>query len=387
MIEKGFEKRFLGELLSPGEIALARQLFAKEPDPEEIKLAAEGLDLDTLNIVNQLALARLSYKADKSLLPTAIVPRVRGLHRYYLAQMAFRVVWLEKKIALLAEKGIPVLLLKGMAMYAYFDAGHPRIMADADIAVPEEHFAEAKRIMLESGLEPSHTVESLHSIDLKQGDPEDKRNYYELDLHHRVFKRNNDKGTDVWARTREISFRGVKARVLSPVDMLLSIVDNETRNIFNNEAPEKRLKWLIDMRTLLLREDMPPLKEIAARAEQLKEGYRVRLLMKLFLACFPDVFPEAEVDEVFPDTADYRRWFETELKYREYFLDDGLRAQQTRSIRQLPRLMKMLWLDYRRQKLDICPNAWNTFYGYLKWHYRVDGFGTLVKNTFRRLRI
>ncbi|MDO4492783.1 MAG: nucleotidyltransferase family protein [Clostridia bacterium] len=387
---KRFTEEALTErLLGDGEIALLRQLFAEENDAAELRRAAEGIDLDTVPVANQLALARLSFKAGKDGLPSSVVPRVRGVYRYYQAQLAFRAVWFSEKLRLLNEHGIPVLLLKGMAMYLHFDPGQPRTMGDTDIAVPADRYQEAKRLLCGSGLMPKPVPEAAYSVDLYEGDPEHRgKGYYELDLHHRVFKWTDDARSGVWDRVREASVRGQKAYVLSTLDMLMALIDNDTRCLFDNESPGRHLKWLMDIRLLLSREDAPTPERIRERAEELGEGYRVRLMLRLVLRAFPDVFPEEAFERCFPDDEGYRKWLRAELGYHALLTDPRWApSEEGTRLGKLPVVFRRMRLDYLRYRLDRCPAPFHGVCGYLKFHYRADGFGEMAKKTLRRLKL
>lgn len=96
-------------------------------------------------------LAHLGFIVNWIGFPVQIVPRLKGIYRYYQTQNAVmlqKIFVFTKKI----NKGnISPLLIKGSAMRLYFASGVSRMMADVDLAFQEAEYEKALTIAQEMG--------------------------------------------------------------------------------------------------------------------------------------------------------------------------------------------------------------------------------------------
>lgn len=307
MNPRELERRMSETLLTSRERSLMGLLFDGELMQEAVDDLTHGLDIDQTNQNFILMLACLGYQRGWGLFPPEIVPRLKGVHRYHQVHNAMGVPWLVEQIGCLTDAGIPVMLLKGAAMRAYYAPDMPRLMWDFDAAVPEERYREALSLLCTGGAKL--VEETAHSAALTDGRTQ-------LDLHRWIFKTNEDRGSDIWRRAVSFGFHGIPALVLSPEDMFIHLLDNQSRNYFYDEAPERRMKWLYDCRRVLMAVERPDLDRIADRAGEFHTEARVRMMLKSFIQCFPETFPGEALDRAFPPSREYDELLKNGERFR-----------------------------------------------------------------------
>ena len=164
-LTEDLEKQVAADILTEREKILIRLLFEtmkKEgealPDPdrpdmgipdleERIHSMTDHYDLDCPNMNYLLMLSVLGYRVDWKYFPSEIVPRLRGIHRFFQTRNVLGIPWLVERLQRLKEHEIPVMLIKGLALRYYHLPGVPRVMNDFDIAVPEDRFQEAMALL------------------------------------------------------------------------------------------------------------------------------------------------------------------------------------------------------------------------------------------------
>lgn len=184
------------------------------------------------------------------------LPRYRGIARksWYKNQITFATT--ETIIRELQAMGVPVLVLKGMALaHRYYPEPGLRPMADGDILVP---FADAPRIidwLCARGWIPTeghsaHTLKTFavrkqHGINLRLGPGRT------LDLHWRVIGLVTPVGLQeqFWAVAEPLRLRQVEAKILSPTDQFFHVC---AHGVAWSSVPP--LRWVTDA-MLVLRRD------------------------------------------------------------------------------------------------------------------------------------
>ncbi|WP_138753978.1 nucleotidyltransferase family protein [Paenibacillus sinopodophylli] len=303
-IEKELQKR----LLVPSEQRLLSLLFKEHVNIEEIEDQLQGLNMDTGNHNYLLMLAHFGYNVDWIGFPEHVIPQLKGIYRYYQVENALMLQKLFMSIQKLNENNIYPLLLKGAAMRLHFASGVSRMMADIDFALEGKQYEKAVSIFQDMGAE--YIVEAKHSITYKLGKTE-------FDIHHVIFKNNLEKGSDIWERVEQIEVNSCQFRVLSPVDMFVHILDSQSRCIFVDEMPERRMKWLFDAKMVLKMMPGTDWTAVAKRANELHCSYRVHLMMKLFAACFPEDISLEDVSNLFAVDSGYAKWLKDAMDFYE----------------------------------------------------------------------
>ncbi|MGO4545083.1 nucleotidyltransferase family protein [Paenibacillus sp. 2TAB23] len=303
-IEKELQKR----LIVPCEQRLLSLLFKEHVSIEEIEYQLQDLDMDSGNHNYLLMLAHFGYNVDWMGFPEHVIPQLKGIYRYYQVENALMLQKLFMSMQKLNEKNIYPLLLKGAAMRLHFAPGVSRMMADLDFALEYDQYKKAVSIFQDMGAE--YTVEAPYSITYKLGKTE-------FDIHHVIFKNNLEKGSDIWERVEQIEVNSCQFRVLAPIDMFVHLLDSQSRCIFVDEMPERRMKWLFDAKMVLKMMPDTNWAAIAKRAKELHCSYRVHLMMKLFAICFPEDISLEDVEILFAVNSGYTKWLKDAMDFYE----------------------------------------------------------------------
>lgn len=356
-------------------------LFGGELTQAALHELTDGLDVDRADQDFLLLLACLGCQRGWGSFPPEIVPRLKGVHRYHQVHNAVGVPWLTRQLERLTDAGIPVMLLKGAAMRAYYAPDMPRLMWDFDAAVPEERYQEALGLLQAGGAEL--VDETGYSATLTDG-----RTH--LDLHRWIFKTNGEKGSGIWRRAISFDFHDVPALVPSPEDMFVHLLDNQSRNYFYDEAPDRRMKWLYDCCRVLMAAEGSNLDRIAARAGEFRTEARVRMMLKLFIQCFPETFSSEAVDRALPPSREYGELLENGERFRKlcqwYHKYYGWGGAMTpmrilRALRREAALYRYLAPEMRWSDPNMGP------IGFFKKMHRIDSFAALKERYLTRVRL
>lgn len=380
--KRNIERQLEDTILTPREKCLMHLLFGGELKKETAEVLTEGLDIDAENQNYILMLSCLGYARGWELFPPEIVPRLKGVHRYHQAHNSIGIPWLIRQLRTLSGAGIPIMLLKGIAMRAYYAPNTPRLMWDYDIAVPEERYSEALQLLCVG--ENTLKEEYAHSGTVRYRNEE-------LDIHRWIFKTNGEKESGIWDRAISFDFHGIDVCVPSPEDMLIHQMDTQSRNIFTNEGTDRRMKWLYDCRCILETAGGLNLSLIAAYAEELHTMNRMRLMLRLFMCCFPDMLGEDALNQAFPPSKGYGKWLRSGERYREVFeeyrkfpYDESSALSPVHLARSL-RLEIVSW-RYFGPELKSADRKIN-FWRYVKREKGIDSLSALLKKYVSRVRL
>jgi hypothetical protein len=237
-------------------------------------------DLDKLDLTSLQLLPRVFSNLAEELGDDGFDRWVRGIVRASWLKAQSLAAGARPLFAELVASGVPLLLVKGMAVVEYFPRGFAdRPMIDLDVAVPRDHRAEAWRRLEAAGFRAQ--------IDLAESSPlleergswnfEDARGT-NVDLHWRTLPvvLHPEAESIVWTASRPARFVGLEVRVPAPRHVLL-------QSILHASAwePSPPVRWAADA-TLLLRGtpaealDWPALVR-ETRALRLREPVRVAL--------------------------------------------------------------------------------------------------------------
>lgn len=237
------ETRFLGVLLA-----------SDESFPSEFASWCSWQTLDALPYVLTRLLPLMYLRARKLGVVSPQLGRLAGIYKlaWVTNQRLFDAAG--AAIAVLEAQGIPVIVLKGMALMslAYKDAG-ARFSGDADILIDPAHAAVALRTLLDSGWKLRHcwhpefehfsqeriaaTVKEITFVDASGN---------ELDMHIRLYE--DAKGrpeaipfSELLAHSMPFEFRGRTYRSLGAAHMLAHVIAHgAVGNI------ERGVRWVAD---------------------------------------------------------------------------------------------------------------------------------------------
>ena len=356
--------------------------FGGEMTDETFHTLVDGLDLDSENQNYLLMLSSLGFSKGWERFPPKMVPRLKGVHRYHQAHISMGIPWLVQQIRRLTDEGIPVMLLKGVAVLTYYAPGRPRIMSDYDFAVPEEQFNRAVELLLANGNTVGEYV--LHSVCI-QGSRDN------IDLHRWIFKMHNEQFADVWERAEMFHLYGVDVRVPTQEDMFIHLLDTQSRNYFRTENPTRWLQWFYDCRDIWEHSEKRSLECLASRAGELHVTSRVRMMLRLFMRCFPELIEPEEFERYFPRTPEYDRLLvkgekfkNASKKYRSYGYNEESAMTPVHILRGLR--FEMIQYPYMKPELQLLDPNMN-FFRFIKMIYHFDSFSDLAKGYLSRIRL
>jgi Uncharacterised nucleotidyltransferase len=221
----------------------ARAAWAQWQRVEDLR----GLDLASWNLL-PLAWSNLAALG----VTDAVLDECRGYYRYHWARNQVRLRRAREHVRAWQERGMPVVVLKGMALVAgcYHDAG-VRPMADLDLLVPGARVQEAASWLLAAGWRPAGdyrewteaTATTQASFNWARGDDQ-------IDLHWHVLHRSlrPEITREFWARIRPLQLGGLDTRQLGPEDALLHACSHGV-----HYAPDPAIRWFADAAWILRR--------------------------------------------------------------------------------------------------------------------------------------
>ncbi|MBR0479003.1 MAG: nucleotidyltransferase family protein [Solobacterium sp.] len=305
------ENKIIHEALNEREQKVLRLVFSDEQDEKEIRNVLTGLDPDTEDISFLLMLAILGYTCSWKGFPEELVPRLKGIHRYYQVDNVMKFTWLCGILDRLEKAGIPGMLIKGGAMYVHYRQSSPRIMSDFDVVVPVDRFREACALMESYGCTKGNTA--AWAAEYKA---EVHGRTAWLDLHCRMFKNGETADEGVRERAVQTEFRGKKVRIPSVEDMFIHLMDNQTRNLFHDEYRNRRTKWFFDCLSII--QVYPYILDAERLRKQTDRFYNrnyIRLALRMFSAWFPQIVSAETVEKCFPADDAYWAWLCDGMEY------------------------------------------------------------------------
>lgn len=238
-------------------IALLRGTF----DPRRAGLSARQWSyLAEEGIRHQLSGVTYRLLADgpwASEIPDTVLGRLRSLYIGTATRNALYFRQTSQVVKVLASRGIPVMLLKGVHL-ARFTYGEPglRSMADVDIMVRREHLAETEQVFLEQGFgpRPRPNLEefcswSNHLAKLtKEGAPV-------VEVHWGIERPTSPFRIDLeglWERSQSATLDGAPVELLGVEDLLLHLVLHCS---YHHRFDRSALKGMADIHAVVLKHE------------------------------------------------------------------------------------------------------------------------------------
>lgn len=183
-----------------------------------------------------------------------VLAECHGFYRFHWARNQLRLRQVRGWVAALQERGVPVVVLKGVALLAdvYRDAGL-RPMADADLLMSWDDACRTAVSLRAEGWHPQ-----LNYLDWEQVNPDLQcsfgwqRGDEQLDVHWHVLHRNLDSAVtrELLQGTRPLQIDGLETRQLRPEDTLLHVCNHGVH--YCAQAP---FRWLADAAWILRRHE------------------------------------------------------------------------------------------------------------------------------------
>lgn len=310
-----FELELTDNTLTERDKAFIRHFFVDPQNPVYTRNLFAGLTLDNLSeepVFFRVMLAGLGHDRGWDGFPEEFLPRFKGIYDHFSTDNEMKFTWLCSILRPLADSGIPVMLIKGAAMYAFYRRGMPRIMDDYDVAVPEADFARAAELLREAGFGYAGTAPWSETFTASVNGKQTK-----IDLHKHIFKNAETADRHVWENALQTEAGGIKIMVPAPADMCLHLLDTEMRNYLYNEHPERRVKWIADWCMLRDRyEDAFSPEKLRDLSVRFFDTCHVRLAMRVLSAVFPELMAPETVARCFPDDEGYAEWLDRAAVFR-----------------------------------------------------------------------
>jgi hypothetical protein len=177
-----------------------------------------------------LAYHHLSQLDNRGCVPAPVMDRFKAAYRDNTVLNLFFQAELRKVLVALNGLGVPVILLKGLALSEIvYEKSGLRPMTDLDLLVPEEMVARAQETVHQLGFSPIGTIEE--QLDTEQyhrhlpalqrpGTPA------MVEIHRHIVRRDNPLYFDIrgfWERSQEVSIAQARTRILAPEDLLIHL--------------------------------------------------------------------------------------------------------------------------------------------------------------------
>ena len=215
MVEKcmRLEEKLQNKLFSRRDFTLISTMLKGSLSKEEAICLTENMDIDTESSLYMLSMSIVGFRSGWEQFPDWVVPRVKGLHRYYQVSSGAGVPWLKARLVMLSEAGIPYILTGGTAMRAFYASDVPRLNYGYDITVHTKDYEKAV-ILLRDGIKKSSS------------DPSDRtvNGYTKIMMHKGVPDAGLFSEDLFWERACTVGFLEQNVLVPCPEDMLLQLL-------------------------------------------------------------------------------------------------------------------------------------------------------------------
>lgn len=283
-------------LLSRRDAELIRGLSCDASFGRDAGILTSDMVVDNESSMYLLALGVIGFQRGWEHFPESVIPRIRGIHRYYQVNNGASAPWLKDKLARLRAEDIPVMLTGGSAMRAVYAAGTPRMMYGCDMTVPSGSYEKATGLLRDAVREADledpagRTIAGHTMIRLHEGVP-DKRLFAEKSL---------------WNAAKEALFLEQEVLVPSPEDMIIHLLCIPYPPWTFSEGRNERVRRLAEC-CLVMRGGFDP-EALSERADKAGLKDPVAMYLKLLSETAPDALCRTDFEEYFPSDEDYLRY-------------------------------------------------------------------------------
>jgi len=369
------------QFATPSELCLLRAALLEGPPAGEA-LETWLASLQDEEIANGFSglgsasrrLLPLVYRNAKPFIPPHLREALRLIHHEYWAANQKHRSHLQEFLAWFEQKGIPTLVLKGMALSVlhYHDMAL-RPMSDLDILVPEDRAPEAIDWLQREGWSsvyyrasaPRNRYFWCHT----HAFPLEHPHYGTLDLHWHALAEATFEGADqpFWKDSVELALNSITTRSLNPTDQLIHAC---VHGFTANALPP--IRWVADA-VIVLRSSEVDWTRLLTLAKELHVTLPLSACLSFLRARFSAPIPEEVVGQLEAIVVDHaeRRYFETLVHqaadWRQvlaYNLERHRRANRDRN--------PIVWIGSLPMQLQL--------------HYNLPHFKDLGSFAFSRLK-
>ncbi len=181
------------------------------------------------------------------------LPRLKGIHRQTWSRNQLLLSRTAPALGVLAEAGIPTLVLKGGALgLRYYDDLGLRPMSDLDVLVPFDQAVDATGVLIELGYQ-AEPLTRAHQLD-HHGSAAAQPGGGQIDLHWQLNMALGRDGPpacwsdDFWEAAVDLDVAGQPTRMLCAADLLLHVCVHGA-----GWSSGARLRWVADAATVVAR--------------------------------------------------------------------------------------------------------------------------------------
>lgn len=241
--------RDLLERIEPNQRLLLRSVLCDAgPAGEAFAEWRSRVDIDRLDPEANRLLPLLARRLDDIAPDDPVRGLVRGVYRHAFVRNQLILRDATSLAAALRDRGVPVLVLKGAALFPHYgnDWGR-RPMFDVDLLVPARQLDIALGVLDSLGFRPRHGVSAAwlrtRVVGRRHSFPLSRDVDQQLDLHWHVLggSLGPHADDDFWANAVPFDLHGVDVLALSPSDLLLHVVAHGTRS-----RERGYLQWIAD---------------------------------------------------------------------------------------------------------------------------------------------
>ncbi len=364
------ENKLLNNFISEKQQLLISLLLNNNISKNQITPIFKDLDIDNSHHYFLLMLSYLGLKTNWQNFPKEIIPRLKGIQKYYLTLLTMKNPWFINQIKILNENDIPVLLTKDIAIKAYYAKDITRIIRNFDIIIPKEKYNMAIDLLISQKDNININNQKNHSSIFNE------KYDAEINIYNYIFKTNVE-NTDIWKNSKTIDFFDIKVKILSSYDMLIHILDIQSRNIFLNEGLGARGRWIYDCITIIKKIDNFSIKYLINRSKELHCTNRIRLTLIILNKYFPEIIKEEDIDKYLPLNNEYKKWLKSAFKFLKYYKYYNSTPKGVT----LPfRLAKKEFLNYKYLKYEMkLEDPHINFIKFIKETKNINSFSELIK--------
>ncbi len=231
--------------LTPQDLLLLKLTFAEVPDEKDSINLITNYDIETAPLGFSFLLSNLIQKHNHIKIPKDLIPRLKGVLRYFQCQNATLLSSFSQIGRELNNKNIPVFLIKGIVM-KYLFPNTPRLMGDVDFTVPFNNYNEAIETAKKKGFKVA--VKANHSTDLYRGVSE------KIDIHRFIVKTDKDTkhfDNKLFSRSTKDTVFGVNVLIPKDEDLIFLILQNAFDNIIYSKAYPMQFLWVFDCANII----------------------------------------------------------------------------------------------------------------------------------------
>lgn len=203
---------------------------------------AQTANFDELDASSYRLMPALYTRCGKSEALKKYSGRMKGIFRYYFYRNNRFITRIRQTLATLADHDIDFIVFKGISVFIqYHDSVALRSSGDCDILIRKQDLERTEKVLGDAGWSHRHE-------DQKWQTNTHSRDYVDetqagFDLHWYALLESCEDGIDdgFWRRSRELDWKGLKIRVLSPEDEILVAACNGIRDRNN-----VMVDWLYD---------------------------------------------------------------------------------------------------------------------------------------------